>query len=39
MNVITGTKLMKAHAKVADVFRIPRRKKYWVSEALQEVYV
>ena len=36
MNVVTGTMLTKAQAKVAEVYWIPRRKKYCVIDALQE---
>lgn len=35
MNVIAGTKLMKAQEKVADVYLRPRRKKYCVRVALK----
>lgn len=34
--VTTGTMLTNAQAKVADVCWMPRRKQYWVSEALQQ---
>ena len=32
----TGTMLTNAQAKVAEVCWMPRRKQYWVSEALKE---
>lgn len=35
MNVTIGTMLTKAQAKVADVYWIPRRKKYCVMDDLQ----
>lgn len=35
INVMTGTMFTKAHAKVADVYWIPRRNRYCVSDALQ----
>ena len=37
MNVMTGTMLTKAQAKVADVYWIPKRKKYCVTDALQKI--
>lgn len=35
---MTGTKLRKAHEKVADVYSIPRRNRYCVTDALHKIH-